>query len=79
MQFYNGEDPATGSAAGCAIAYLVAHGIVVSEATVHLRQGIEIARPSDIFARANRVGDKVSEVRIAGSTVSVANGRFFLE
>ena len=79
MQFYNGEDPATGSAAGCAIAYLVVHGIVASEATVHLRQGIEIARPSDIFARAKRAGDKVNEVRIAGSTVSVANGRFFLE
>ena len=79
MQFYNGEDPATGSAAGCAIGYLVVHGIVVSEAIVHLRQGIEIARPSDIFARAKRAGDKVSEVRIAGSTVSVANGRFFLE
>ena len=26
MQFYGGEDPATGSAAGCAIAYLVARG-----------------------------------------------------
>ena len=28
MQFYNGEDPATGSAAGCAISYLVRHGRV---------------------------------------------------
>jgi trans-2,3-dihydro-3-hydroxyanthranilate isomerase len=79
MQFYNGEDPATGSAAGCAIAYLVAQGIVASEAAVHLRQGIEIARPGDIFMRAKRVDGKVSEVRVAGSTVSVATGRFFLE
>jgi trans-2,3-dihydro-3-hydroxyanthranilate isomerase len=28
MQFYNGEDPATGSAAGCAISYLVRHMLV---------------------------------------------------
>ena len=28
MQFYGGEDPATGSAAGCAISYLVRHEIV---------------------------------------------------
>ena len=28
MQFYGGEDPATGSAAGCAISYLVRHGLV---------------------------------------------------
>ena len=27
MLFYNGEDPATGSAAGCAAAWMVAHGI----------------------------------------------------
>jgi trans-2,3-dihydro-3-hydroxyanthranilate isomerase len=28
MQFYNGEDPATGSASGCTIAYLVRHSLV---------------------------------------------------
>ena len=27
MLFYNGEDPATGSAAGCAAAWMVAHGV----------------------------------------------------
>jgi trans-2,3-dihydro-3-hydroxyanthranilate isomerase len=79
MQFYNGEDPATGSAAGCAIAYLVAHEIVPSETVVHLRQGIEIARPSDIFARAKLANGKVSEVCVSGSTVCVAKGQFFLE
>src|SRR6516165_1049538 len=31
MQFYGGEDPATGSAAGCAIGYLVRHGLVAPE------------------------------------------------
>ena len=27
MIFYNGEDPATGSAAGCTAAWMVAHGV----------------------------------------------------
>jgi len=78
MQFYNGEDPATGSAAGCAISYLVRHGFVASETRVHLRQGVEMGRPSDLFLRAHREGEKVSEIRVGGSTVPVAKGRFFL-
>src|SRR5581483_320118 len=46
MQFYSGEDPATGSAAGCAIAWLVQHGFANSGQQVTLRQGLEIGRPS---------------------------------
>ena len=49
MQFNNGEDPATGSAAGCAISYLVARGIVPSGGQIHVRQGVEMGRPSDLF------------------------------
>lgn len=78
MQFYNGEDPATGSAAGCAISYLVRHSIWPSGERLHLRQGIEIGRPSDLYLSASRVDGKVSEVRVAGSTAPVAIGRFFL-
>jgi trans-2,3-dihydro-3-hydroxyanthranilate isomerase len=54
MQFYGGEDPATGSAAGCAISYLVARGAVPSRTRVHVRQGVEIGRPSDLFLFAWR-------------------------
>lgn len=79
MQFYGGEDPATGSAAGCAISYLVRHGLWPSGQRLHLRQGIEISRPSDLYLSANLDGEKVGEVRVAGSTVPVATGRFFLE
>ena len=58
MQFYGGEDPATGSAAGCAISYLVARGAVASGKRVHLRQGVEIGRPSDLFLSAQkRIGE----------------------
>jgi len=78
MQFYNGEDPATGSAAGCAISYLVKHGLCAGGQRVHLRQGIEMGRPSDLYLSANVVDGKVGEVRVGGSTVRVAKGRFFL-
>jgi trans-2,3-dihydro-3-hydroxyanthranilate isomerase len=79
MQFYNGEDPATGSAAGCAISYLVRHGFADSEEQLHIRQGIEIGRPSTLDVRAKFDGVSIREVRVAGSTVFVAKGRFFLE
>jgi trans-2,3-dihydro-3-hydroxyanthranilate isomerase len=78
MQFYGGEDPATGSAAGCAISYLVARSIVPSGHRIHVRQGVEMGRPSDLFLSAKLDTGKVTEVRVGGSTVLVAKGRLFL-
>jgi trans-2,3-dihydro-3-hydroxyanthranilate isomerase len=78
MQFYGGEDPATGSAAGCAIGYMVARGVVASDVRVHLRQGVEMGRPSDLFLTARKENSRVSNVRVAGSTVLVAKGQLFL-
>ena len=78
MQFYGGEDPATGSAAGCAISYLVARGAVPSDERVHVRQGVEIGRPSDLFLPAKRESSRVTDVRVGGSTVLVAKGQLFL-
>jgi trans-2,3-dihydro-3-hydroxyanthranilate isomerase len=77
MQFEGGEDPATGSAAGCAISYLVARGVAPSQSRLHLRQGIEIGRPSDLFLSARKDSSRVSDVRVAGSTVPVASGQLF--
>lgn len=79
MQFYDGEDPATGSAAGCAISYLVRNGLWPSGKRLHLRQGIEINRASDLYISAKFANEKVSEIRVSGSTVPVAKGRLFLE
>ena len=56
MIFYNGEDPATGSAAGCAAAWMVAHGVAQPEERVLIEQGVEMKRPSRIFVRAGRTG-----------------------
>jgi trans-2,3-dihydro-3-hydroxyanthranilate isomerase len=78
MQFYGGEDPATGSAAGCAISYLVARGAVPSGTRVHVRQGVEIGRPSDLLLSAKKAASQVTDVRVAGSTVLVAKGQLFL-
>ena len=52
MQFYNGEDPATGSASGCTIAYLVRHGLAASGQPIVIEQGIEMLRPSRIHVSA---------------------------
>ncbi|HEV2711411.1 MAG TPA: PhzF family phenazine biosynthesis protein [Edaphobacter sp.] len=78
MQFYNGEDPATGSAAGCAIAYLVSHGLAASGQPIVIEQGIEMLRPSRIHVSATILGEAVSEVFVGGRTIPVAMGRLFL-
>jgi trans-2,3-dihydro-3-hydroxyanthranilate isomerase len=78
MKFDTGEDPATGSAAGCAIAYLVRHGLAASGQPVVLEQGIEMLRPSRIHVSATLEGDAVCKVFVGGRTIPVATGRFFL-
>jgi trans-2,3-dihydro-3-hydroxyanthranilate isomerase len=78
MQFYSGEDPATGSAAGCCISWLVKTGLVGSGVEVVIEQGIEIQRPSRITVRASMEGERVHTVEVSGRTICVAEGRFFL-
>lgn len=78
MQFYSGEDPATGSAAGCAIAWLVQHGLAGSGREVTLRQGLELGRPSRIVVRGVRQDAGVRSITVSGSTIPVATGAFFL-
>jgi len=78
MQFYGGEDPATGSAAGCAISYLVNRGAVASGRRIQVCQGVEIGRKSNLYLSAHVESARVTNVRVAGSTVLVAKGRLFL-
>ena len=78
MQFGNGEDPATGSASGCAIAWLVRHGLAPSGQPVLLEQGIEILRPSQIHLQATLSGSAVTDVFVGGRTIPVASGQLFL-
>jgi trans-2,3-dihydro-3-hydroxyanthranilate isomerase len=74
MLFYNGEDPATGSASGCAAAWMVQHGIAKPDERVLIEQGVEMKRPSRIFVRASRGNDRVVNVRVGGNVVEVLRG-----
>ena len=74
MIFYNGEDPATGSAAGCCTAWAVKYGVLESEKQGLIEQGIETRRPSCIYIRAARSGDTVTNVRVGGNVVHLING-----
>jgi len=78
MIFYNGEDPATGSAAGCCAAWMVAHGVARPDERVLIEQGIEIRRPSRIFVRASRTGNGIVNVRVGGNVVKLMGGELFL-
>jgi trans-2,3-dihydro-3-hydroxyanthranilate isomerase len=78
MFFYGGEDPATGSAAGCAASWMVQHGIAQSDEQVLIRQGIECRRPSEIYVRATREGERVTNVRVGGYAVEILRGTVVL-
>jgi trans-2,3-dihydro-3-hydroxyanthranilate isomerase len=82
MLFYNGEDPATGSAAGCTAAWMVAHGVAESDERVLIEQGVEMKRPSRIFVRASLGGERDSNrivnVRVGGNSVEIMRGEVFL-
>jgi len=77
MLFYNGEDPATGSAAGCTAAWMVAHGMANTDERVLIEQGIEMKRPSRIFVRASKIDNRVVNVRVGGNAVEVMRGEIF--
>ena len=77
MIFYNGEDPATGSAAGCTAAWMAMHGVAKSDERVLIEQGIEARRPSQIFVRAEKTDDRVINVRVGGQAVEVARGELY--
>ncbi len=74
MIFYNGDDPATGSAAGCCAAWMVAHAVAASEEQVLIEQGLEMHRPSCIFVRATKQDNYVVNVRVGGNCVEVLRG-----
>ena len=79
MFFYGGEDPATGSAAGCAVSWMVRHGLAKSDEEVLIKQGVEARRASEIFVRATREGETVTNVRVGGYAVEVLRGTLSYE
>jgi trans-2,3-dihydro-3-hydroxyanthranilate isomerase len=68
------EDPATGSAAGPLALHLARHGRIGFGDEIAIGQGVEIGRPSTLYA----VARSEDEVEVGGSAVIVARGEFRL-
>jgi trans-2,3-dihydro-3-hydroxyanthranilate isomerase len=72
------EDAATGSAAGPLAIHLARHGRIAFGEEIEITQGVEIGRPSKLYAQVEGSGDRIDRVRVGGSSVIVARGEFNL-
>jgi trans-2,3-dihydro-3-hydroxyanthranilate isomerase len=72
------EDPATGSAAGPLALHLVRHGRIGFGDEIEITQGVEIGRPSKLYARVDGSAERIDRVEVGGSAVVVARGEFRL-
>ncbi len=72
------EDPATGSAAGPLALHLARHGRIAFGDEIEITQGVEIGRPSTLYARVDGSAERVERVEVGGSAVVVARGEFRL-
>jgi trans-2,3-dihydro-3-hydroxyanthranilate isomerase len=70
------EDPATGSAAGPLAIHLARHGRTAFGEEIEISQGVELKRPSKLFASAHGSAERIERVRVGGSAVVVARGEF---
>jgi trans-2,3-dihydro-3-hydroxyanthranilate isomerase len=78
MFWPRGEDAATGSAAGPIACHVCRHGLVEWGEWIEITQGVEIRRPSTLFARAHGAGGEIVGVDCGGRAVVVARGEFRL-
>ena len=78
MFWPRGEDAATGSAAGPIACHLCRHELVEWGEWIEITQGVEIRRPSTLFARAQGAGGQIVGVECGGRAVVVARGEFRL-
>jgi trans-2,3-dihydro-3-hydroxyanthranilate isomerase len=78
MFWPDGEDPATGSAAGPLAVHACRHGRAEWGEWHEISQGAEIGRPSTLHAVAEAAGGEVTRVAVGGSAVLVARGEFRL-
>jgi trans-2,3-dihydro-3-hydroxyanthranilate isomerase len=72
------EDPATGSACGPLGVHLVRHGRVPFGEEIEVSQGVEVGRPSKLYARVDGSPERIERVEVGGSAVVVARGEFRL-
>ena len=72
------EDPATGSAAGPLALHLARHGRIAFGEEIVISQGVEVGRPTTLYALVDGAGDEVERVLVGGSAKIVARGEFTL-
>jgi trans-2,3-dihydro-3-hydroxyanthranilate isomerase len=68
------EDPATGAAAGPTALHLARQGRIRFGETVTIAQGLEVGRPSTLYARVNGSVERVEQVEVGGHAVVVGRG-----
>jgi trans-2,3-dihydro-3-hydroxyanthranilate isomerase len=78
MFWVRGEDAATGSAAGPIACHLARHGLIGWGEEIVISQGVEIGRPSVLYARADGGAGLIDAVEVGGSAVVVARGEYRL-
>jgi len=78
MVFAGGDDPATGSAAGCLTGWMVLHGLAKPGETIRIEQGVEAHRRSHLFGRADLRDGRPVNVRVGGHCVAVIEGELRL-
>jgi trans-2,3-dihydro-3-hydroxyanthranilate isomerase len=76
MMGASSEDPATGSAVGCAAAFLIQNGIRKPDERVMIRQGRFVGRPSQLYVTAGMANGKATNVRVGGYVVEAMRGTF---
>jgi trans-2,3-dihydro-3-hydroxyanthranilate isomerase len=72
------EDPATGSAAGPLALHLARHDAIAYGEEIEITQGVEIGRPSVLYARVEGSPERVEQIEVGGAAVIVARGAFDL-
>ncbi len=73
---FSSEDPATGSAGGCAAAFLIQYGIKKPGERIAIHQGRFVNRPSIVYVRSDMKNAKATDVRVGGYVVDVMRGTF---
>jgi trans-2,3-dihydro-3-hydroxyanthranilate isomerase len=58
--------------------HVVRHGLLPPGEEIEITQGVEIDRPSKLYARVDGTPEKIERVEVGGSAVIVARGEFQL-
>jgi trans-2,3-dihydro-3-hydroxyanthranilate isomerase len=70
------EDPATGSAAGAAGAYLAMHNLISKNnfENILIEQGYMVSRPSSLYVYIEQMKGEIKSVKVGGHSVTVIRG-----